>query len=236
MGSSAVFCELLYDSGLLNPAQNRELADHLTAEFQDPTELARVLIKRGWLTAYQVRKIARRKAHRLFLDSYILLAPVGRGGMGKVYKAWHRSLRRLAAIKVLDDERVADPETAGRFQREIRLVGRLEHPHIVRAYDAGTLDNTYYLAMEFVDGPSLAHWVQEKGTLTAEQAYLYGRQALLGLQHAFERGLVHRDIKPANLLLTADATTVKIADFGLASLANGGIHSSQVLLTRPGPW
>ena len=89
-----------------------------------------------------------------------------------------------------------------RFQREIRAAGQLSHPHIVRAYDADQVNGTYYIAMEFIEGVDLAKLVKDNGPLPVDQACEYIRQAALGLQHAFERGMVHRDIKPANLLVT----------------------------------
>ena len=106
-----------------------------------------------------------------------------------------------------------------RFQREIQAAAALDHPNIVRAYDADQIGGTHLLVMECIEGATdLAKLVKKNGPLPVAQACEYIRQAALGLQHAFERGMVHRDIKPANLLLTADGKTVKILDMGLARL------------------
>jgi eukaryotic-like serine/threonine-protein kinase len=108
---------------------------------------------------------------------------------------------------------------AKRFQREVRSAAALDHPNIVRALDADEIGGTHLLVMEYIDGATdLSRLVKKNGPLPVSQACEYIRQAALGLQHAYERGLVHRDIKPHNLLMTADGKTVKILDMGLARL------------------
>jgi hypothetical protein len=119
------------------------------------------------------------------------------------------------ALKILPAERARDPEARARFLREMKAVGGLEHPHIVAALDAGEAEGRLYLAMEFVDGLSLAEVLERHGPLPVADACEAARQAALGLQHAHEHGLVHRDVKPANLRLTP-AGQVKVLDLGLA--------------------
>jgi hypothetical protein len=104
-----------------------------------------------------------------------------------------------------------------RFRREVEAVARLQHPNIAAAHDADQAGDTHFLVMEFVEGMDLARLVREHGPLPVDQACAYGRQAALGLQHAYERGMVHRDIKPHNLMVTPDGK-VKILDFGVAAL------------------
>jgi serine/threonine protein kinase len=149
---------------------------------------------------------------------YDVLGPLGEGGMGQVFKARHRRLNRVVAVKVIRPEQLANPNAVRRFHREARAAGRLSHPHIVEIYDAKEAGGTFLLAMEYVDGKDLAELVQAHGPLPVALACEYLRQACLGLQHAHERGLVHRDIKPANLLLNADGRCLKILDMGLARL------------------
>jgi hypothetical protein len=140
---------------------------------------------------------------------------LGVGGMGAVYKAEHLLMRRPVALKVLNRQLIDKPETVERFGREVRAAARLTHPNIVAAFDAEQAGDVHFLAMEFVEGVSLARHCAEHGPLPVAEACSYARQAALGLQHAHECGMVHRDIKPQNLMLTPGGQ-VKILDFGLA--------------------
>ncbi len=152
------------------------------------------------------------------LGDYDLIEVLGRGGMGTVYRAEHRRLGKSVAIKVLPAERVHDPASVSRFEREMRAVGQLDHPHIVQAYDAREEQGTHFLVMQLVRGVDVAAIVQRHGPLRVPDACEIVRQAALGLQYAHERGLVHRDIKPSNLLLAQNGI-VKILDMGLALLS-----------------
>jgi serine/threonine protein kinase len=143
---------------------------------------------------------------------------LGAGGMGAVYKAEHQLMERMVALKVIKPQLVDSPIMAERFRREVKAAARLAHPNIVTAYDAEQAGSSHFLVMEFVEGTSLDKLVAEKGPLPVDQACDFIRQAALGLQHAFERGMIHRDIKPHNLMLTP-AGQVKVLDFGLARFA-----------------
>src|SRR5262249_13241966 len=132
------------------------------------------------------------------------------------FKARHRRLERIDALKVIRPEQVAHPRALQFFQQEARAAARLSHPNIVTIYDADEAGGRHYLAMEYVDGSDLVCLVRDHGPLPAALACDYIWQAALGLQHADEREVVHRDIKPSNLLLTADRVMVKILDMGLA--------------------
>jgi hypothetical protein len=140
---------------------------------------------------------------------------LGTGGMGAVYKAQHRLMERIVALKVINSDLMMRTAMVERFQREVKAAARLDHPNIVTAYDADQAGPTHFLVMEFVEGISLAQWVQRSGPLPVPEACAYIRQAAAGLQHAFDRGMVHRDIKPHNLMRTPQGQ-VKILDFGLA--------------------
>jgi WD40 repeat protein/serine/threonine protein kinase len=146
---------------------------------------------------------------------YRLLHEIGQGGMGRVYKAEHVRLKRTVALKLLPESRLKEAHAVARFAREMEAVGRLEHPHIVRAMDAGEHDGLHYLVMELVPGLDLSRLARRHGPLSVADACEIARQAAIGLQHAHEHGLIHRDVKPSNLMLTPTGQ-VKILDLGLA--------------------
>src|SRR6516165_12690811 len=145
-----------------------------------------------------------------------MLALLGQGGMGAVYKARQTKLDRLVAVKILPPEVARDPAFAERFTREARSLARLNHPHIVTVHDFGDVDGLYYFTMEYVDGRNLRDLLQT-GPLPPAQARSLTLQICDALQYAHDEGLVHRDIKPENIHLDRKGR-VKIADFGLAKL------------------
>lgn len=149
---------------------------------------------------------------------YRILEPLGKGGMGVVYKAEHRMMGRTVALKVIDERFINNRQAIERFRNEVQAAGQLNHPNIVRAYDAEQAGNLHFLAMEFVDGISLAELIDRKGPLSADQAGNVVRKVCHGLQHAAKHKMVHRDIKPQNIMVTQDGK-VRILDFGLARLA-----------------
>jgi WD40 repeat protein/tRNA A-37 threonylcarbamoyl transferase component Bud32 len=154
---------------------------------------------------------------------YRLIRLLGQGGMGAVYLAEHRVMNRQVALKLIRPEFLTNPAMAERFRREVRAAASLDHPNIVRAFDAEDFAGTHFLVMEYVEGVSFDRLLAARGPLPAVEACAYIRQAALGLQFAHERGLVHRDLKPANLMLqtnpdTAAAPVVKVLDFGLAHM------------------
>ncbi|MEQ8209962.1 MAG: protein kinase [Lacipirellulaceae bacterium] len=151
------------------------------------------------------------------LRDYRLLEKLGSGGMGTVYRAKHERLGRQVALKVLPRERMRQPQAIARFAREMQAVGNLDHPHIVRAFDAGEIDGKHFLAMELIDGIDLSALSKQQGQLSVGIACELVRQAALGLQYAHDQGLVHRDVKPSNLMLDRTGT-VKVLDLGLARL------------------
>jgi serine/threonine protein kinase len=136
--------------------------------------------------------------------------------MGRVYKAHHQMMDRVVALKIIAPEIASNDRVVARFQREMKLVGRLDHPNVVRAYDADQIHKILYIVMEFVSGRSLAERLK-KGPVPAAEMVEYAAQVALGLDHAHEQGIVHRDIKPSNILLT-DERKIKVLDLGLGVL------------------
>ncbi len=155
------------------------------------------------------------------LGPYDIVAPIGAGGMGEVYRARDAALGRDAAIKVLPEAFARDPERMARFEREARMLASLNHPHIAAIYGAGAEGGTRFLAMEMVEGDELAALIA-RGPLPVADAVSIARQIAEALEVAHEKGIIHRDLKPANVKLTADGA-VKLLDFGLAKAFEGDV-------------
>jgi serine/threonine-protein kinase len=212
---------------LLAPEIASQLPE-LRSRFSDPVSLGLELSQRGWLTAYQLQRLHAGRGAELSVGQYVVLDKIGEGGMGQVYKARHRRLDRIDALKIIRPDLVAEPDSLRRFQREARAAARLMHPNIVAIYDADETDGVHYLAMEFVEGRDLSKELRDGGALPVRQACELIRQAALGLHHAHEKGLVHRDVKPSNLLLAAGGGQVKILDLGVARLQSIGDDADTV--------
>jgi serine/threonine protein kinase len=150
------------------------------------------------------------------LGPYEIVAPLGAGGMGEVYRARDTRLDRTVAIKILPAQFSSDPVSKQRFEREAKTISSLNHPHICVLHDIGHQGGTDYLVMECVEGETLARRL-EKGPLPLEQVLKFGMQTAEALDKAHRSGIVHRDLKPGNIMLTA--TGAKLLDFGLAKLA-----------------
>src|ERR1043166_8271215 len=151
-----------------------------------------------------------------FFPHLEILACLGRGGVGSLYKARQPRLNRLVALKILAPEREHDPAFAGRFEKEAQALARLSHPNIVTIHDFGQAGGMYYLLMEFVDGVTLRQLLNT-GRVSPREALAIVPQICDALQFAHDQGIVHRDIKPENILLDR-LGRVKVADFGLAKL------------------
>lgn len=157
------------------------------------------------------------------LRDYKIVAKLGEGGMGAVYKAVHQRLKKPVALKVMPTKTIGDRSAVARFEREMEVLGQLNHPHIVQALDAGEHEGQHYLVMEYVDGSDLSEITRRCSPLSVADACLMISQAAAGLQYAHENGFVHRDIKPSNLMLARGGASagrsqaaVKILDLGLA--------------------
>jgi serine/threonine-protein kinase len=219
-------------SGLLTLEELAEAVARLPAGDRG-RPVARALVELGLLTRFQATQLLAGRTSGFFLGQYRILDHIGQGGMGRVFKAEHRTLNRLVAIKVLAPRLLKTARAQELFRREVLAAGRLLHPNIVTAFDANQEGQRTYLVMEYVDGPNLHQLVRARGPLPIDQACEYVRQVSLGLHYAHQKGMVHRDVKPANLLLQTETLagpggqaliipTVKISDFGLARLIEPG--------------
>ena len=186
--------------------------------------LATLLHNSKLLTRFQGARLLQGQGPSLRLGQYLLLEEIGKGGMGRVFRAEHSTMGRVVALKILSSDLVNSPRAKEFFFRERRAASQLTHPNIVTAFDANEVAGAHFLVMEMVEGPNLEKLVRERGPLPYQVACEYVRQVATGLDHAFEQGMVHRDIKPSNILLKSEtepgkAGLVKISDFGLARLA-----------------
>lgn len=164
---------------------------------------------------------------------YEILAAIGAGGMGEVYRARDTRLDRTVAIKILPAHLSSDPVRKQRLEREAKTISSLNHPHICVLYDIGNQDGIDYLVMECVEGETLAKRLQ-KGALPLEQVLKYGMQIADALDRAHRSGVVHRDLKPGNIMLTP--TGAKLLDFGLAKATPSlGAGATPPAATRNSP-
>ena len=203
---------------LLEPSQLEEVQQRILPSHGDPRGLAAALLKRQWLTPFQINRLFAGRGPELLQGSYVLLERIGEGGMGQVFKARNWKLGHIVALKLVRKELLTNPTVVGRFRREIQATAQLDHPNLIRAFDADQTDDGLFIVMEYVEGIDLGRLVKEQGPVLPVQACNYIRQAALGLQHAHERGMVHRDIKPPNLLRANQGEVVKVLDLGLARL------------------
>ena len=217
------FLAKLRQSGLVSDDQLAEVSPKLPDSNRGRL-VARSLVELGLLTKFQAERLLAGATGGFQLGQYLILDQLGQGGMGRVFKAEHRTMNRIVALKVLAPSLLKTEKAQVLFQREVRAVAKLIHPNIVTAYDANQVGDRSYLVLEYVDGPNLEQLVHEQGPLPVGQACELVRQIAIGLQYAHEMGMVHRDIKPANVLLHrgthGSPDVVKISDFGLARLAD----------------
>ena len=183
----------------------------------DGDALAKTLRKEGILSKFQAQRLCQGKVHSLQLDNYRLIKIIGRGGMGIVYEAEHKTMKHRVAIKVISSKVTADSSTLRRFFREVEVAAKLSHPNIVTAIDANQSGKKYYMVMELVQGEDLGVIVRRETVLTVPEVIGYMTQAAVGLAYAHNQGIIHRDIKPHNMLLDDDGV-LKILDMGLVSL------------------
>jgi serine/threonine protein kinase len=204
----------------------RGLADHLVAA--------------GHLTHYQAAKLLEGRSQGLVLGPYLVLAPLGKGGMGTVYLARDSRLvsadpaAGLVGLKVLSPKKAREDEkTLTRFRREMELGRHLAHLNVTRTWDAGVIDGVHYIAMEYVPGQSLRQLVEKRGPLAVADAARLFADVAAGLAHAHERGLIHRDLKPSNIMVTPEGRA-KVLDLGLALLVDEALPDDPTIVGGEG--
>jgi serine/threonine protein kinase len=200
-------------AGVAPGAATEGQATEAAATEVEDAAIASRLVEMGILTQYQARQIQAGRT-KFDLGPYIVTDHLGQGGMGQVFKGVHRVMGRECAIKVLPFHK-ATPEAVANFLREIRTQAQLDHPNLVRAFDAGCDGKINYLIVEYVPGNDMRRLVRRQGPLTQQQAASVMMQAARGLDYAHKRGLVHRDVKPGNILVTSQGVA-KVSDLGLA--------------------
>ena len=220
---------------LLNLRQSKLLTESQLADVlrEFPTcerglSLAHALVEKEWLTRFQAERLLAGRNTGFLLGQYRILDRLGRGGMGRVFKAEHCTMKRVVALKLLAPHLLQSERARTLFLREVQAIAQLVHPNVVAAFDAGKQDGHYFLVLEYVEGPNLDRLVRKQGPLPFGLACDYVKQAANGLQAAHVLGMVHRDIKPANLLIQRRGLhdnapgLLKISDFGLARLGCTG--------------
>jgi serine/threonine-protein kinase len=227
----------------LLPPEDIDLLERETQSTQ-VGDIQQMLLDQDLLTAYQVRRIREGKAAGLVFGQYQILDEIGTGGFGQVYKVRHALLDRVMALKLITREHCQSRLFRDVFRREVAAVTRLSHPNVAATYDADEIDGALFLAMEYVEGPTLHAFVRPTDPPPLTLACALMAQMAEGVGHAHQNGLVHRDIKPANILLPgvvpaagpADPTRplVKVIDFGLARLYPRDDRAGVTLLADPG--
>jgi eukaryotic-like serine/threonine-protein kinase len=218
----------LIRSKLMRANEMQAMRERWLAEAKDAASVPaflRWLIANNYVTEYQASLLSHGHVDDFFLGQYKILERIGRGRMAGVYKAVHAS-GQIVAIKVLPPSRAKNAQTLARFHREARLAVKLKNPYVVRTFQVGESRGVHYLVMEYLEGETLDEIVQRRKNLPPAEAVRLIHQALLGLQHIHEQGMVHRDLKPANLMLfpaparianeTTSKSNMKILDIGLA--------------------
>jgi serine/threonine protein kinase len=246
--SPRALLDIIRRNGLLSQARMEEAAkEEQQGRFADLRSLARWLMERDWVSAWQINRLQRGQVQELLLGPYVLMEPLSEDKTGQILKARHRVLNRVVALKIIRRELAArlDADAVRRFYAEVEVLARLDHPNVGHAFDAGPVGPTHFLAAEFVDGDNLEEVVKRQGQLPVAQAMDYVRQIALGLHCLREYGLAHHNLKPTNVVVTrgggsADANTppptrgdtitadpsshrftwgmVKLFNFGLSSL------------------
>ncbi|MBM3982552.1 MAG: serine/threonine protein kinase, partial [Planctomycetes bacterium] len=222
--------QLIRKSGMIDDqklnayVQRRQLGRGLPT---DPRDFADELVQDGVLTYFQSEQFLLGKWRGFTIGKYKLLERVGVGGMGQVFLCEHMYMRKRVAVKVLPPAKADQPAALGRFYREARAAGGLDHPNIVRTHDIDQDGNLHFIVMDYVDGPNLLDVVKKFGPMDVQRAVSYMRQAALGLDYAFRNHLIHRDIKPGNVLIDRKGVA-RILDMGLARFIND--HADQLTM------
>ncbi|MFO0806826.1 MAG: serine/threonine-protein kinase [Gemmataceae bacterium] len=222
--------QLIRKSGMIDETklgsylQRREYTRGLPS---DPREFADDLVRDGVLTYFQAEQYLLGKWRGFTIGKFKLLERVGVGGMGQVFLCEHMLMKRRVAVKVLPPAKAEQPAALGRFYREARAAGSLQHNNVVRTHDIDQDGNLHFIVMDYVDGSDLLTIVKKFGQMNIDRAVSYIHQTAIGLDYAFRSGLIHRDIKPGNILVDRKGVA-RILDMGLARFYKD--HSDQLTM------
>ncbi len=226
---NALAASQLLTEGQLSTLRKQLVGNPITAE-----GLAKTLVNQKVLTSWQAQQLFRGQTG-FVLQQYRLLNPIGRGGMGHVFRARAAHIAQDVAVKVMARKLKANETLVSRFRREIRASSKLDSPHIVKTMDAGRVGSVDFMVMEYVNGDQIDRIANRLGRVPEGLSCDIVRQAAIGLQHAHERQMVHRDIKPANIMVHWDDSglgIVKLMDMGLVLLMSDDVEEKNV--TRAG--
>lgn len=211
-------------AGLWTPGQAAKAAAAVPSPARTATAAADHLIDAGLLTRFQADRLLAGRTDGFVFDGYVIQGQAGKGAAARVYKAVHRAMGRTVAVKLLRAELTRTDEARDLFDREARAAAKLNHPHVATTYDANRVGDRCYLVTEYVDGPTAAALVADRGPLPVAEACELVRQAAVGLGHAHEQGMAHRSLSPSSLLVSRPSKNlpgcvVKLSGFGTARLA-----------------
>ena len=229
---SLSFGNLALKYGYITPQQLQEcikIQQQARSAGVEVKKLGEILVARGYMTGAQVIELFRAQSsagRRTRLENYEILAKIGKGAMGAVYKAKQISLNRLVALKILPPRLAANKAYISRFLREAQVAAKLSHENTIYVIDVGESKGVYYFAMEYVPGKTVKEMLQEREVFDERRTVEIAIQVARALEHAISYGIVHRDIKPGNIMITKKESLVKLCDFGLAKELNFSVSAT----------
>jgi serine/threonine protein kinase len=224
------FFRTIQRSGLLDVAALRQWLKTLPDQYQTDTQyVADSLVRSGKLSRFQAAMLLRGMARGLLLGPYQILSQIGKGGMGTVYLARDSRTQGLVALKILSPRRAREEERMiARFQREMELSRKVDHPHLCKTFESGVLNQVLYLAMEFIPGKSLHRLVHDEGPIAVPRLARLMAGVASALDHTHRQGLIHRDIKPSNIMVTPH-DQAKLLDLGLALIEGEQVQDATIV-------
>ncbi len=219
-----LFGELAVSERYVTPEQlNDAVRAQRRASRKTAKRLGNIMIRKGYLSIDQAKYLLRLQRLKDPIEGYKLLAKIGKGGMGVVYKAWQKSMKREVALKILSPRFAKSRTFKERFYREARLAGRLNHPNLIAGFDVGESNGHYFFAMELVVGQTLKEIVADKGVFEPARAAELMLQVARAMEHYEQFAIIHRDIKPDNVIVTTEGVA-KLGDLGLSKQLTSNCH------------
>lgn len=217
-------------SGLLSRDELQVVLRNFPRDQKENTKfLADHLIKSGKLSSFQIQKLLKGVTYGLRVGPYVIISPIGKGGMGTVYLGRDTRTSLNMALKILPPKRAKEEgRLLARFQREMQISKRVWHPHVARTFETGQYHGVYYIAMEYIPGVTLHRLVHNEGPLPVQRAAKLFAEIANGLDHAHSQGVIHRDMKPSNIMVTPKGHA-KLLDLGLALIEGEISDSTEVI-------